>query len=249
MRHSGRVSRFVSVLGGGSRSVERSLFLVALGLVLVGFAVALYVSSDRADDPVEDVPGMEDSTSDADAVIGPESGTPLEAYVAERISALDDAEGRRVAIVSFSEYLTEEEAVTLLADAEIGVLMVAFPAGDPTATSHLEDLRAELVAEAQEQLPELRSILPTVEDPEFEEFYAAEIDRYEKILASGNTPEVVYAAIIRSDASDLRNLAADDAVRLVDVGDSDVVTHGAALSGLRPEETNFAGDPATRPSE
>lgn len=245
------MSRLASIVGGGSRSVERSLFLVVLGLVLAGFAAALYLTSqdDQEDQVIEDVPGMEDTSSDADAVIGPEPGTSLEAYVAERAAALEDAEGSRVAIVSFSSYLDEEAAQALLASTEVGVLMVAFPAGEPTATSDLDALRADLVAEAQEQLPELRSILPTVDDPEFADFYAAEIDRYERVLAAGSTPEVVYAAIVRADVADLVALAAQDRVRLVDVGDSDVVTHGAALAGLRPEETAVAGDPAIRPAE
>lgn len=213
---------------------------------MAGLAAGLYLSFSD-DDTTEAVPGLEDSGSTADAEIGPSPGTDLTSYTRGRRSALASAEGDRVAVVSFAGYLTETDARGLVEGTEVGVVLVAFPADAPMGTADLEAVRADLVSEAQAQLPELKSIVPTVEDPEFVDFYTSEIARYEQILSTGNTPEVVFAAIVRADADVLRSISQREGVRLVDVGDSDVVRHGAALAGLRPEETSIAGDPGLRP--
>lgn len=233
--------------GIGAWSAERVLFLFALALVTAGIGAALFVASNR-DDP-DDASGLSDAdSSTADAAVGPDFGVEVEPYLAERRAALDAADGERVAIISFGDYVGEDVADERLADVEVGVLFVAFPGAESTATSDLETLREELTAEAESQLPELRSILPTIEnDPEFAAFYAAEIERYEQVLASGTHPEVVFGAIVRADADTLRELASTAGVRLVDVAETPVVRKGAALRGIRPEETTTVGDPPVRP--
>lgn len=243
--------------GTGRRPVvlaaRGALILLAVGIVVFGLGHVAYKAFAPDSTPSSQAERPELS-EDADstggpptASIGPEPGTDLATYTTDRMAALDEATGERVAIISLAAYVTEDAAEDLFADTEVGVLWVAVPGNEPTTTSDIGRFRAQLTAEADEQLPALRELLPTVDDPEFADFYAAEIERYESILASADTPDVVFGAVVRADAGKLQSLAAHESVRLVDVGASGALAPDAVLRALRPEETTTAGTPVIRP--
>ena len=88
-------------------------------------------------------------------------------------------------------------------------------------------------------------LIPTVDDPALNDFYAEEVGRLDRALESPR-PEVVFAVAVRAPAPRLQALRSNADVRLVDVGPGDL---GAdpKLRGLRPGETRTTGEPATRP--
>jgi hypothetical protein len=233
-------------------------FLAASVVFLLGSALAVY--ADRRHDGGNIAPALEDNPviegsgqSATSAVIGPDRGAVLATYIADRGKALDNfgADGTGVAVVSFERYATEAEARAAVAGAvEIGALLVAAPGGEPEVVrGSLRDWGVDARDAAGDERQELEKLLAsdTIDDPEFADFYAAEVIRLKRLEAALD-PEgpVVFGLLVQGPAESLRAIARAPGVRLVDVA-SGAVDAQADVRGLRPEETERAGEPATRP--
>lgn len=222
------------------RLVLRSVAALVLFLLATGIAFAL--TREEAAGPLastESLGAIEDGS------IGPLPGANLDAYVRSAKRKLASATGRRLAVVSFSRYLTEEEARALAPSAR--TLLVAAPSGTPRPVVDLEAWAAEERQAAEAERGELESLIPTVEDPAFATQYRRDIARLERLLERIDPAgRIVFGLVVEDDSVDLRMLARNRAVRIVDVasGSAEKIT---VLRGVRPEETSVANEPPTRP--
>jgi hypothetical protein len=184
--------------------------------------------------------------------IGPLPGTIVAAYVRSREDALVEVTSRRTAVVSFDGYRTPEQSVRLVAGVEATSLLIALRGGRPVEAAVGEDLAALVKRQRDDAAAEKRALeqlLPTVSEPDFRAQYEADIGHLGALLARpSDERDIVYAVVVVGTGDALRDVAARDGVRLVDVGsDADRPTRGAA-AGLRPEETAEAGEPPNRPT-
>lgn len=220
-----------------------TLFAVALIVVALGGLLFLLLRSDgsRSDDqPVGQL-------SSAD--IGPAPGTDLNTYISQREKALDDASGRRLAVVSFDQYVTEGDAKAAADSVSVTRLLAAAPGGPPSVvTGSIGSWVEDQVRVSREDRDELQKMLPTVDDPAFRDYYQAEINNL-TVLVDRVKPDgpLIFGLVVRGDAKDLKKLASRPNVRLVDVGESAKTSSDALYRGLRPEETVRADEPPTRP--
>lgn len=230
----------------GTQEARHTLVLFGIAVAAAIVALAVVVLGTGGDDVVErDQSGPVRS-------LGPSTGTVLERHAVAAKRELESVEGRRVAVVSFTSYADEDHARRLLgldaADAPVELVawLAALPGGAPDVTDDLDAFRREVMADAEDQLEEIGRLLPTVDDEDFAEFYEEELIRYDALLDQVGEPAVFGAVVVaRGDA--LRALAADDQVRMVDVGHAAELAPGARVRGARPEETVIAGEPALRP--
>lgn len=230
-------------------------FLAASVIFLLGAALVVY--ADRRNDDGTTVPALDDNPvigpaqDGGSAAVGPDRGDAVATYIAERRKALAELEGDRVAVVSFERYATETEARTAVAGAvEVGALLVAAPGGEPEVVhGSLRDWGVDARKAATDERAEIEKILATgtVDDPEFATFYEEEVLRLER-LEDALDPEgpVVFALLVQGSAASLRAIAAAPGIRLVDLAPGAVAPQ-SEVRGLRPEETEKAGEPATRP--
>ena len=183
--------------------------------------------------------------------LGPVRGAAIGAYVGARNQVLAQAEGTRLAVVSFTRYASEAEARRAVGDVKVVSLLVAAPGGQPdTVAGSLDRWAGASRQDALRQRSEIQHLLDsgTVDDPDYLSFYRSEVARFTRVAQSIDPSRpLVFALVVSAPAAELRNMAKAPGVRLVDVGDSAKATPGAAFTGLRPEETVTAGTPPTRP--
>lgn len=225
------------------RLARRALLLFAAGLVVVGLGGLAYVLlwGGSADGPT--------LAASATQEIGPLPGAEISAYTKERTAALDQASGERLAVVSLAAYADEARARAAVGSLTVTGLLAAPPGAAPSAvTGSLAEWADAQSAVSKEERNELVTLLPTVDEPQFRDFYAAEVERLNKVIegVSPNGP-LVFAVVVRAPAEALRKLINQPGVRLVDIGSGPELADGAAVRGLRPEETAKADDPPTRP--
>lgn len=231
--------------GGGAgvddeTRVRRTLLLFAAALIVVGLGGLVYVVfwADRDDPPISSF-----------QEIGPLPGANVSTYLEQRQEVLDDADGERVAVVSLTGYVPEADARATVGPLAVDGLLAAPPGGAPSAvTGSLAEWADAQVADSRAERDEIQKLLPTVDDAQFRDFYLTEVDRLDKVV-EGFAPggALVFGLAVRGPAEALKKLADDPSVRLVDVGPGPKLAPGAALRGLRPEETTTVGDPPTRP--
>lgn len=195
--------------------------------------------------------GTETARPDGEVTtVAPPRQGELASYLRERRQALAAADGdeERIAVVSLGDYLTGEEAAAVLEGVEVLELRLRVPAEeqDPFAAevgdeaipdvvaAAVRDVRDEVASE-EEQIRELLES-GTVDDPEYEEFYRAELDRLAAIrslIDSGAA--TVYGAVVRGTVADLRAVAARDGVRLVDPAPGGVDPDASVFEAILPE--------------
>lgn len=227
--------------------VRRILTLFAASLVVVALGGLVFVTVNR--DTFGDDSDTVGATTDAAAGIGPEAGLDLAGYVGEREAALAGADGERVAVVSLPEYVSEAQARAVVGPTTVVSLLAAVPGGLPSVVNGPMAAWVDgQVAEKRSERDEISKLLPTVDDPQFEAFYQEEIDRLDALLEDVNAEgPLVFGVVVRAPADDLKALATNPRVRLVDVGASAKLERDAPVRGVRPEETVKANDPPTRP--
>jgi hypothetical protein len=236
---------------GGGTAVEERLVLRALAaLVAFVFASGVAVVLTRSDDDsavVDDVPVVEGEPAFSGA--GPLSGADVPTYVTARTDALSRAEGRVTAVVSFREYAVEREARTSLARVDVLGLLVAAPGGVPVVvTGGLDRWAARERADAEAELTNLATMLATTEDPDFRAEFETDMARLTGLLEHLDPrAPIVFGAVVQAQATELRALADRADVRLVDIVSREAPDDLVVLAGLRPEETERAGTPRTRP--
>lgn len=229
----------------GTQEIERLLLRSMGALVIFLLAAAIGVALTRDEEIAATVASGDGRVALEKGTIGPLPGATLDAYERSARRSLSQATGRRVAVVSFNRYLTETDAREIVPGAR--ALLVAAPNGPPRVVDDV-GIWAETERDAAEaEKAELESLIPTVEDPAFATQYRRDIARLERLLDRIDPAgRVVFGAVIEDDAVELRLIAKDGAVRLVDVarpGAGEVNT----FRGLRPEERAVANDPPTRP--
>lgn len=182
--------------------------------------------------------------------IGPEPGVDLATYAQNRRGALAAAADDRVAVVSLNAYATEAQARALAGPQPVVALLVAPPdAGPSVVPGSLTAWSSTELKRIREERDEISTLIPTVTDPVFRDFYATEVDRLDKAAgALSPTSAVVFGVVLRGPVAGLRMLGARPEVRLVDVGDGSEPGVKAAYRGLRPEERLKADTPPTRPA-
>ena len=229
----------------GVREVERLLLrsVGALVVFLLAAGIGLALSGD--DEIVDNVVSGEDGATLEKGAIGPLPGATLEAYERSARRQLSEASGRRGAVVSFVRYLNEDDARELVPGAT--ALLVAAPYGAPRMVDDIATWAEEERAAAEAEKGELEALIPTVEDQAFATQYRRDIARLDRLLERIDPKgRIVFGAVVEADAAELRVIAKDNAVRLVDVArpKAGKVT---TFRGLRPEERDVANDPPTRP--
>jgi hypothetical protein len=115
---------------------------------------------------------------------------------------------------------------------------------DGSLTQWADERREAQRAEREE----INRLIPTTDDPDFKAFYEQEVVRLDKAIAALDPAgPVLFGVVLRGSADELRALSLKPGVRVVDVAPPDEVTETLEYRGLRPEETEKAGEPPTRP--
>ena len=228
-------------------AVERLLLRFVAAVVAFLLAAGVGLALTRNEELVDTV-----ATGDGDggaalerAAVGPLPGATLDAYELSARRRLSEARGRQTAVVSFRRYLTEGDARQVVSNAT--ALLVAAPHGSPRSTGDLRTWAEEERAAAVAEKAELESLIPTVDDPAFATQYRRDVDRLERLLERIDPQgRIVFGAVVEADAVELRLIAKDGAVRLVDVAPADA-GEITTFRGIRPEERDVANEPPTRP--
>ncbi|MFN2506978.1 MAG: hypothetical protein ABR540_22660 [Acidimicrobiales bacterium] len=231
-----------------------TLLAASFAVLIVGLVVFFSVRSIRQGDndgreSPSPVIGAEGS-SPVFGGLGPLPGADLAAYTESRREALASATGDRVAVVSLTAYMAENRARATVGGAEVLALLAAPPGGQPSVViGDLDDWVASHTAEARAERDELQKLIPTVtDDPTFESFYRAEVDRLNAVISGISVDgDLIFAVVVRAPATVLRDLADNADVRLVDVSGGDDAAAEDEYRGIRPEETETVNEPSLRP--
>ncbi len=236
---------------------RRTLMLFALSLVVVGLGglVAVTVRSGGNDNgSVSQGPTSATTTIVRGAAIikemGPGLDEPLAPYLAARTKDLANTKGERVAVVSLRRYVAEPEARAIAGSATVVDLLAALPGGSPSVVQgSIGDWLSGQFASTRDERDQIKQLLPTVDDPQFQADYKARIDELNKIInaVDPNQP-LVFGLVVRAPGSALQALARSADVRAVDVAPSAAAAADTVFRGVRPEETTTANDPPARPS-
>ncbi|WP_052667681.1 hypothetical protein [Nitriliruptor alkaliphilus] len=227
--------------------------LLAGAVLLAGASIHVARFPDRVDaDAVARAPADE---------VGPPPGADLAAYTEARHEHLAQLPADEVVrgIASFRELVAVGD---LPVDEEVRVeeLHVRLPAELEPRTVPAEGAGAALRALFADGQAELDAAIADLEgllaedlgDAEFEREFEAELARLRELRASASDEApVVFAAVVVASAADLRDLAADPRVRLVDVAGPPEQTRGTRMVGVAPTdlerastEREVAPDPA-----
>jgi hypothetical protein len=228
------------------RAARRVLLLFAFSLIVVGLGGLVTVS---LRDTGSDDPSVAAAGGPLPTGLGPSPGEPLPAYSEAREKALATATGTRTAVVSFGRYVNEAQARAAVGKLTVTSLLAAVPGGSPSVvTGSMAEWVNAQVAENRSERDEIRKLIPTVDDPQFKTFYEEEVARLSKLVDSVKPDgALVFGAVVKGPVADLRAAAGAPDVRLVDVGPSADVKADTPVRGIRPEETERANDPPTRP--
>jgi hypothetical protein len=232
------------------------LAVVAFGAVLISVVVLLAVKVvERTDGGLATVGGGGTPGASAGS-IGPAAGTDIARYGEERRARLAEVgdDDRRVAVVTFTRYRTDADALDVLTTTNVKApverRLVAVPGASPDdGKGPLEAWAEDAKARAKEERARIAELAPTVSDPEFSSFYASELVRLDAV-AEATDPDgaVVYAVVLVARGSELRALAERSAVRLVDVGSSDRIDTEDTYRAPMPDELTTIADPQQRPT-
>ncbi|HUQ62890.1 MAG TPA: hypothetical protein VM121_03975 [Acidimicrobiales bacterium] len=236
-------------------STRRTLMLFAVGLVVIGLGGLVAVTFGSDDDSA----GTQQPTSATTTIVkgavlvtemGPGLDENLAPYLKARSKDLVKAKGDRVAVVSFKRYLTEPEARAVSGGSTITALLAALPGGSPSVVKgSVDDWLSEQFAASREERDQIRQLLPTVDDPQFQADYQARIDELNNIIGAVDPDQpLVFGLVVRAPAESLQTLAKASDVRVVDVGPAAAATANAVFRGVRPEEVTTANDPPARPA-
>jgi len=237
-------------------STRRTLMLFAVSLIVIGLGGLVAVTFGSSDDkgPAAPQPTSATTTRVGSTVVikemGPGLDEDLAPYFAARAKDLAKAKGDRVAIVSFRRYVTEQEATAIAGGAKVVDLLAALPGGSPSVVhGPVADWLNGQFAATREERDQIRQLLPTVEDPQFQADYKARIDELNDIIGAvdPNQP-LVFGLVVEAPSAALQALARSADVRTVDVGPAGAVAPDAVFRGVRPEETTTANAPPARPA-
>jgi hypothetical protein len=175
-----------------------------------------------------------------------------------RIVSQTSPDGTYVALVSFSSYLSAQQARQLLGDLEVKRVLahVQLPNAEvvpiPVSSTLVEDVGVTFTEIAKRKVRDRKEFInlassitgTTKEEQQFKAFYldAAKTALKESAAYSRSCP-CVFAAMVRGRARDLAALQSLPGVRAVDVGNGDDDT--LHLQPLLPEQKVTVTRPAT----
>ncbi len=228
------------------RKARRVLLLFAFSLIAVGLGglVAVTLRDAGSDDPKVAATGPLPS-----AGVGPAPGEELRPYIETRTAALRSLKGTHAAVISFGKYVNESQARAAIGKLNVTSLLAAVPGGSPSVvTGGMSQWVDSQLADNRSERDEIKKLIPTVDDPQFKKFYEEEVARL-SALVDNVKPDgpLVFGAVVKGSAVDLQAAAKAADVRLVDVTPSADLGPETPVRGIRPEETERANDPATRP--
>ena len=231
------------------------LLVVAVFVALVGATVSVAVRLVRDEPPARssvrssDRSGSPGRGQTGYAGIGPLPGAVIGDYLTERRTALERLTGEAAAVVSLTAYATEAQVREGVAPLAVVALLAAPPGDTPSVVTRPLVQWADERREAQRvEREEISRIIPTTDDPEFKAFYEQEVVRLDKAIAALDpAAPVLFGAVLRGSADDLRSLSLKPGVRLVDIAPPGEPAETVEYRGLRPEEAERAGEPPTRP--
>lgn len=241
------------------RLLATSVFVAVVGVV---FVVTVLASRDDDRSPSPRAAGESPVTTVVRPLsgIGPAPASRVDDYIAVRAEALRSLPptdtAPRTALVSLRTYSPEADARKAVGPAKVVGFLVAVPGGGPTVVTQSLASWSEQQRRADiEERDAIAALIPTSgNDPGFQACYRKEVARLDKAIAAASpTAPVVFAVAVEAAPEDLRRLAADAAVRMVDIGTAVAGTGDPSPDpspqwrGLRPEETATAGEPVLRP--
>lgn len=207
-----------------------------------------------------DVPGGdalpgEDPTAAPGPVVGPLVDARVEPYLASRRDALAaaPARDRRPAVVSFADFLEPGEVEALLEGIDdVHLVQYRLPERTPrpaelvvdgTVADTVQRAITTMVDDLRTEEAEVESTLESgVEDESFRADYEARLD---ELRALRNTltsdPAILFAVVVTGSVEQLRSLAEQPAVRLVDVAPDGTVVDETTFFGVLPtDQDRFA---------
>ncbi|HEX8771298.1 MAG TPA: hypothetical protein VF711_11080, partial [Acidimicrobiales bacterium] len=196
--------------GRDDLSTRRTLMLFALSLIVVGLGGLVAVTFGRGGD--DNGSSTEGPTSASTTIVrgsailkemGPGLDEPLAPYLAARSKDLAKAKGERVAVVSLRRYVTEPEARGIAGGATVVDLLAALPGGNPSVVAGpIDDWLSGQFAATREERDQIRQLLPTVDDPQFQADYRARIDELNNVInaVDPNQP-LVFGLVVRAPVS------------------------------------------------
>jgi hypothetical protein len=235
--------------GTDDRSSRRVLVLFAVSLIVVGLGgLAAVLALGRHRDTPTVSGGGSAGTLEVGG-LGPAPGQDLPAYMAERAKALAAATGERAAVVSLASYKSEAQARAAAGKLAVTSLLAAVPGGSPSVVNGpMSQWVNAQVAEQRSERDEMQKLIPTVDDPQFKDFYRQEVERITKLIDTLRPDGTfVYGMVVRGPVPALQALAARPGVRLVDLAPGAEVRPDVPIRGVRPEEKQRANDPPKRP--
>ncbi len=224
------------------------------GVALVVLLGGLVAQGDDARRPVDGSAEVQDQAdqgiTSVSSRVGPPTATPVEQYVADRTTAMQQATDIDVAVVSFSELVTAKQAVDLVgADVVVVSVMLRVPLetarpvvirAEGDAVSAASDALAQLAGELAEEEQAQRRLLEsdTLNDAAFEQDAR---DQAEALAAArgaaiGGQP-LVHAVVVRGPLQALQALQQLPQVRLVDPAPPGTDPATSVFHGLLPSDT------------
>lgn len=239
----------------GQRPLIAVVALVVLAIGAVAIAdegIADRGAGGQSQASTQGAPGSPEPGRTAE-VVGPARGADVQAYVADRTSALLEAPATvDTAVVSFSAALSVGDSLSVVGDADdVRALLFRLPLeqasprtvrlepGDDAAAA----LDAALAQQEQELEDERRSAIEllesgTVEDDDFVADYERRVRELEDALAAIEDGRVVHAVVLRAPLEVLQGLVDETAVRLVDPAPPGTDVGMSVFHGLLPSDTD-----------
>ena len=242
------------------RDVPQLGLLLVAAVFLAGSGVAL----ERAGDRQRTVAQNASDDPPIPTTLGPAPGTKVAAYIAATrkravIVSSTSPDHTYTALISFSSYLTAQQAQSLLGDLQVRKVLahVQLPAAEvlpiPIASTVVEDVGVTFAAVAKRKARDRKEFLnlaasisgQSKEEQQFKAFYLdAAATSLKEAAAYGRNCACVFGALVRGKARDLAALPALPGVRAVDIGGGDDDT--MQLQPLLPEQKVTVTRPVTQ---
>lgn len=249
----------VSLSRFARRNAQTLILAGAASIFLIG-AVAAFVYRPGSSSDAPSIAGTINALPSR--TVGPNSGQDIAQYIAGRRSALDlaahsDPRATVEAAVSFSSFKKPADAQAFIrrwsltvTEVQIRIPLPGFKqesyavSAGSIALAVAPGIGNSKIAALREELKSLEEIIPTVQDPEYERVYKADVDLHRKAIALLTAdPSVVYVVVVKATNAQLKRAWTDPSVRVIDV---DEAHSGARVTfrGIDPADGQTVGSGA-----
>jgi hypothetical protein len=240
------------------RDVPQLGLLLVAAVFLTGSGVALERAGNRQRAGV-----AQSNAPEIPTTLGPAPGTKVLTYIAAtrkraRIVSTTSPDHMYTALVSFSSYLTAQQAQALLGQLQVEKVLahVQLPNAEvlpiPVTSTVVEDVGITFTAVSKRKVRDRKEFInlaasisgQTKEEQQFKAFYLdAAATALKEARAYGKNCACLFGALVRGKARDLTELQAIPGVRAVDIGGGEVDT--LQLQPLLPEQKVTVTRPIT----